>query len=99
LGEDDYREFAPPKALRPWLEDGRRRERWSLDHDVRAAVEAGEAERRTLVRDARERQALQRRFADRVGAPPRLVAAASFSSRPPTTTFPNASSMNGTARP
>ena len=60
-------------AFVAWLEDERRRARWSLDHDVRAAVEAGEAERRTPVRDAHERRALQRRFADRVGVPPRLL--------------------------
>ena len=55
------------------LEDRRRRESWSVDPTVRAEVEAAANERPATVRSAAEQRALQRRFSDRVGVPPRIL--------------------------
>ena len=55
------------------LEDRRRRENWSVDPTVRAEVEAAANERPATVRSAAEQRALQRRFSDRVGVPPRIL--------------------------
>ena len=54
------------------LEDLRLRENWSIDAYVRAEIEAAAAEQPVPVRAAAEQRALQRRFSDRVGVPPRL---------------------------
>lgn len=55
------------------LEDRRRRENWSVDAGVRAEVEAAAAEQPAPARSPAEQRALQRRFSDRVGVPPRLL--------------------------
>ena len=54
-----------------FLEDQRRHHSWSLDPVVRAEVEAAAAEQPALARPAGQQRALQRRFRDRVGVPPR----------------------------
>ena len=56
-----------------WLEEQRQRDSWSLDPVVRAEIEAATADAPTSVRPAREQRALQRRFLDRVGIPPRML--------------------------
>jgi hypothetical protein len=55
------------------LEAARSAEGWSLDPAVRAEVEAAEHDRPSPGRSPAEHRALQRRFRDRVGAPPRLL--------------------------
>ncbi|MDP3802175.1 helix-turn-helix domain-containing protein [Brevundimonas sp.] len=55
------------------LEDHHRRNAWSLDPAVRAEIEAAAAERPSPLRSATDQRALQRRFRDRVGVPPRLL--------------------------
>ncbi|KQY89524.1 helix-turn-helix domain-containing protein [Brevundimonas sp. Root1423] len=55
------------------LEDHRRRNTWSLDPVVRAEIEAAEADQPSPARSAAEQRALQRRFSDRVGVPPRML--------------------------
>lgn len=55
------------------LEDHRRRHAWSLDPAVRAELEAAFADRPPPVRSAADQRALQRRFRDRVGVPPRML--------------------------
>ncbi|MFA4894234.1 DUF6597 domain-containing transcriptional factor [Brevundimonas sp.] len=55
------------------LDDHRRRNDWSLDPSVRAEIEAAEADRPSPARSPGEQRALQRRFHDRVGAPPRML--------------------------
>ncbi|MGZ9099223.1 MAG: AraC family transcriptional regulator [Brevundimonas sp.] len=55
------------------LDDHRRRAAWSLDPAVRAEVEAAAADRTPPVRSPGDQRALQRRFRDRVGVPPRLL--------------------------
>ena len=56
-----------------WLEAGRRGDGWSLDPVVRAEVEAAAGDAAPPVRSSAARRALQRRFHDRVGVPPRLL--------------------------
>jgi len=56
-----------------WLEARRRRDGWSLDPAVRAAVEAAGSETAPPARPSAAHRALQRRFRDRVGVPPRLL--------------------------
>jgi len=56
-----------------WLEDRRRAGGWSLDPTVRAEIEAAEQDRPPAARSPGEHRALQRRFRDRVGVPPRLL--------------------------
>lgn len=56
-----------------WLDDQRRAGNWTLDPAVRAEIEAAEQDRPSPSRSPAERRALQRRFRDRVGAPPRLL--------------------------
>jgi hypothetical protein len=56
-----------------WLEDQRRAADWSLDPEVRAEIEAAEQDRPSPPRSPAAHRALQRRFRDRVGAPPRLL--------------------------
>ena len=46
---------------------------WSLDPEVRAEVEAAGREDASPARTPREHRAIQRRFRDRVGVPPRLL--------------------------
>ena len=55
------------------LEEHRRRHDWSLDPAVRAEIEAAAAERPTPMRSPGDQRALQRRFKDRVGVPPRIL--------------------------
>lgn len=56
-----------------WLEGEHRAEDWALDLEVRAEVEAAAGDRPCPARTPREQRALQRRFADRVGVPPRML--------------------------
>ena len=56
-----------------WLEDQRRAADWSLDSAVRAELETAERDEPPPVRSPAEHRALQRRFRDRVGVPPRLL--------------------------
>ena len=55
------------------LEDHRRRHAWSLDPAVRAELEAALADQPPPARSAADQRALQRRFRDRVGVPPRML--------------------------
>lgn len=55
------------------LEDCVRRENWSIDPVVRAEVQAAADEEPAPDRSPAEQRALQRRFSDRVGVPPRLL--------------------------
>ncbi len=55
------------------LEDCVRRENWSIDPVVRAEVQAAADEEPAPDRSPAEQRALQRRFSDRVGVPPRLM--------------------------
>lgn len=55
------------------LEDQRRAGDWALDPVVRAEIEAAGQDRPSPARSATENRALQRRFRDRVGVPPRLL--------------------------
>ena len=55
------------------LEDRRRRHDWTLDPAVRAEIEAAAADRPGADRSPGEQRALQRRFRDRVGVPPRIL--------------------------
>lgn len=55
------------------LEDRRRRENWSIEADLRAELEAAAVARPVLQRLPAAQRALQRRFSDRVGVPPRLL--------------------------
>ncbi|MDI6623483.1 MAG: helix-turn-helix domain-containing protein [Brevundimonas sp.] len=61
------------EVMARWLEDQRRAADWSLDPAVRAEIEALEQDRPSPPRSTTEHRALQRRFRDRVGAPPRLL--------------------------
>ena len=56
-----------------WLDHQRRVDGWTVDPGVRAEIEAAERDRPTPVRSSAEHRALQRRFRDRVGVPPRLL--------------------------
>lgn len=56
-----------------WLDDQRRAGNWSLDPAVRAEIGAAEQDRPAPSRASAEHRALQRRFRDRVGVPPRLL--------------------------
>lgn len=64
---------AQVQAFVAWLEADRRRGAWRIDPQVRAEVEAAAADRAPPLRSPSEQRALQRRFADRVGIPPRLL--------------------------
>lgn len=55
------------------LEDLRPRENWTIDTAVRAEVDLAACEKAAASRSPAERRALQRRFNDRVGVPPRLL--------------------------
>ena len=55
------------------LEDHRLRNGWSLDPAVRAEIESATADRQGTERSPGEQRALQRRFRDRVGVPPRIL--------------------------
>lgn len=55
------------------LEDHRRRREWSLDPAVRAEIAAAAADLPAPGRSPAEQRALQRRFRDRVGVPPRIL--------------------------
>nr|WP_245161511.1 helix-turn-helix domain-containing protein [Brevundimonas alba] len=56
-----------------WLEAQRRAANWALDPVVRAEVEGAEQEEQAATRSPAEHRALQRRFRDRVGIPPRIL--------------------------
>lgn len=56
-----------------WLEDQRRASDWLIDPVIRAEIEAAEDDRPGPVRSPAEQRALQRRFRDRVGVPPRIL--------------------------
>ncbi|HEY0600239.1 helix-turn-helix domain-containing protein [Brevundimonas sp.] len=56
-----------------WLDDQRRAAGWSLDPAVRAEIETAGQDRPSPARSPTEHRALQRRFRDRVGVPPRLL--------------------------
>lgn len=56
-----------------WMEDRRRAGDWAIDPAVRAEIEAAERDRPSPARSPAEHRALQRRFRDRVGVPPRLL--------------------------
>lgn len=56
-----------------WLDDQRRAASWSLDPVVRAEVETAGREGAAPARSPAEHRALQRRFRDRVGIPPRIL--------------------------
>lgn len=60
-------------AFVAWLEAEKARREWTLDSVVRAEVEAAMDERPAPARLPAEQRAVQRRFADRVGVPPRLL--------------------------
>ena len=56
-----------------WLEAQRRTGDWRIDPAVRSEIEAAQGDRRPPARTPAEHRALQRRFRDRVGVPPRLL--------------------------
>lgn len=60
-------------AVVDWLETERRRGDWRIDPQVRDEVDAALGDRPSPNRTAAERRAMQRRFHDRVGVPPRLL--------------------------
>ncbi len=55
------------------LEADRRRGGWRIDPLVRAEIEAAAGDRAPTARPPAEQRVLQRRFADRVGVPPRIL--------------------------
>jgi AraC-like DNA-binding protein len=55
------------------LEDLRQHQGWSIDPVVRAEIEALQSDAAPPARTPAEHRALQRRFADRVGVPPRIL--------------------------
>jgi AraC-like DNA-binding protein len=61
------------EVMARWLQDQRRADGWTIDAGVRAEIEAAEHDRPTPARSSAEHRALQRRFRDRVGVPPRLL--------------------------
>lgn len=73
--------FSPPpgdpagqaEAFVRWVQAQARGADWRIDPAVRAEIEAVAADRPSPVRSAAERRAMQRRFADRVGASPRML--------------------------
>jgi AraC-like DNA-binding protein len=64
---------AQVEAISRVLEDHRRRCEWSLDPLVRAEVKAAAADQPSASRSAADQRALQRRFQERVGVPPRML--------------------------
>ena len=64
---------AQVEVMTDWLEAQRRAGSWAIDPVVRAEIAAAEQDRPPPDRDASEHRALQRRFRDRVGVPPRLL--------------------------
>ena len=64
---------AQVEVVTRWLEARRRAASWAIDPAVRAEVEAAEHDRPPPARSPAEHRALQRRFRDRVGVPPRLL--------------------------
>jgi len=63
---------AQVEMMARWLEGQRRAGDWSLDPAVRREIEAAERDRPPTARSPAEHRALQRRFRDRVGVPPRI---------------------------
>jgi len=61
------------EVMADWLEAQRRAAAWSIDPAVRREVEAAGQDRASPARPSAEHRALQRRFRDRVGVPPRLL--------------------------
>ncbi|HYC68304.1 helix-turn-helix domain-containing protein [Brevundimonas sp.] len=64
---------AQAALMTDWIEAQRRAGDWSVDPLVRAEIEAAGQDRPCPARSPAERRALQRRFRDRVGVPPRLL--------------------------
>jgi len=64
---------AQARMFGDFLDACRRAGGWSIDPVVRAEVEAAEAEQPPPSRSPAEQRALQRRFSDRVGMPPRML--------------------------
>ena len=64
---------AQVELMMRWLDGQRRAGGWSLDPVVRGEIQAAEQDRQPLSRSSAEHRALQRRFRDRVGVPPRLL--------------------------
>lgn len=64
---------AQVEAMVRRLEEERRRKAWSIDPAVRAEIEAAADDRAGTDRTSGEQRALQRRFRDRVGVPPRIL--------------------------
>jgi AraC-like DNA-binding protein len=56
-----------------WLEDQRLAGTWAIDPAVRAEIEAAGDDRPSAARSSASHRALQRRFRDRVGVPPRIL--------------------------
>ena len=63
---------AQVEIMARWLEDQRRAGDWSLDPAVRREIEAAGHDRPSTACSPTEHRALQRRFRDRVGVPPRI---------------------------
>lgn len=61
------------KVMADWLDAQRRAGDWSIDPEVRAEIDAVEAEQPVPDRTPAEQRALQRRFLDRVGVSPRML--------------------------
>lgn len=64
---------AQVEVMTRWLEAQRQAGDWRIDPTVRAEIEAAHGDRRPPARSPTEHRALQRRFRDRVGVPPRLL--------------------------
>jgi len=64
---------AQVELIAGWLEGQRRAGNWSLDPVVRSEIGALGEDRPSEARSPAEHRALQRRFRDRVGVPPRLL--------------------------
>lgn len=60
-------------VMTDWLEAQQRAGGWAVDPVVRTEIEAAEQDRPSTERAPAEHRALQRRFRDRVGVPPRLL--------------------------
>lgn len=56
-----------------WLDDQRRAADWAIDPAVRAEIDAAADDQPSPTRSPAEHRALQRRFRDRVGVPPRIL--------------------------
>lgn len=64
---------AQVEVMMRWLEEQRRAADWSIDPVIRSEIEAAEGDRPAPARTPAAQRALQRRFRDRVGVPPRIL--------------------------